>query len=332
MARTSPTAATSAPNDTRAARSDRTLRPTRTWLASDRAPSCRREDGRDGRGRTMVRGSGSGRTTGRAATTSATCRGASCQRSTCGRGRCGAVGGRQAHPRLPRRGIRAAKAPSARSATCTSPPRPHQTRGGRDTVMGGTLVGTLLVVGGLWLAYVAGHAILAAISAACGPAGPRARTADARVRAGRARRVPWSSGTNRLARDGRRGPEHAGMAAATDSRGSCPATIVDCRATVTLGRRPPRADASWRAVRHRRRRSRPRSCVRTERRSTCADPRRRARPPLARPRRRSGLRRPCLRRGRSASRATIARDAGLRGHHRGAAAGRGSPRCPVSAA
>ncbi len=40
-------------------------------------------------------------------------------------------------------------------------------RNGRDSVMGGTLVGTLLVIGGLWLAYVAWSTpVLAAISAA----------------------------------------------------------------------------------------------------------------------------------------------------------------------
>ena len=44
------------------------------------------------------------------------------------------------------------------------------TRGGRDSVMGGTLVGTLLVVGGLWLAYVAWSTpILAAITALLRP-------------------------------------------------------------------------------------------------------------------------------------------------------------------
>ncbi len=41
---------------------------------------------------------------------------------------------------------------------------------GRDSVMGGTLVGTLLVLGGLWLAYVAWSTpVLAAIAAALRP-------------------------------------------------------------------------------------------------------------------------------------------------------------------
>ena len=99
----------------------------------------------------------------------ATCRGASCHRWDAVRGGAGRSVGRQAHPRYPPRGHTHCDRPRARYdmhlSNATVP-----TRGGRDSVMGGTLVGTLLVVGGLWLAYVAWSTpILAAITALLRP-------------------------------------------------------------------------------------------------------------------------------------------------------------------
>jgi hypothetical protein len=73
-------------------------------------------------------------------------------------------------------------------------------RGGRDSVMGGTFVGTLLVFGGLWLAYVAWSTpILAAITAAMRPGS----TAPGLPMLALALAVPATFvvvGTNRLAR------------------------------------------------------------------------------------------------------------------------------------
>ena len=112
---------------------------------------------------------------------------------------------------------------------CTSTTTTVPSRSGRDSVMGGTLVGTLLVIGGLWLAYIAWSTpVLAAISAAITAAIRPDATASqpGMLMLALALAVPAAFvvvGTNRLARTAGalRGP---GVAAAIDSRGSCRTT------------------------------------------------------------------------------------------------------------
>ncbi len=146
-----PTAARSAPNDPRSRVQIALVAPP-PWLASNRAQSCRPEDGRARGGRAMVRGSGSGRTTGRAHHRPGDA-GASCQR----RVRSGAVRwGRWADrptalPRLGHTHRGWPRAPSRHASHHHGRSEPERP----GSVMGGTLIGTLLVIGGLWLAYVA---------------------------------------------------------------------------------------------------------------------------------------------------------------------------------
>jgi len=117
----------------------------------------------------MVRGSGSGRTTGQAnqALWDAAVRPVN-DRMRSGAGQ----GGRWADRPIrgyPARGIRTTWCQAHdvdMHLTTTAVPN----RSDRDSLMGGTLVGTLLVIGGIWLAYVAWSTpILAAISAAVRP-------------------------------------------------------------------------------------------------------------------------------------------------------------------
>ena len=194
--------------------------PHRTWLASNQG-TCRAGPRMavETWGRTMVRGSGAGPDHRRA--TNAPSQQPSCVLSTsgCGPAWCGADGGPTGPSAVTPLGAYARCDAERTMRTCTSTPRPIRAGAAATPSMGGTLVGTLLVIGGLWLAYVAWNTpILAAISAR-----DPARRDAAAARHADARPGPRRAGLVR----GRR-HEPAGPHRRRDAGHLGPSPAIDC--------------------------------------------------------------------------------------------------------